>query len=99
MWAQGETSCPELARLRGEAAEASKQMTRDPVSIRCGSYHRIARATEAIVNYVNGNRESCGVLDQSLEEIERRHRNAVLDRDNFCAGRPLRPLPLLVLPR
>ena len=50
--ANAQTPCPELERLRSEATEVSKQVARDPVSIRCGSYYRLARAAEAIVEYV-----------------------------------------------
>jgi hypothetical protein len=63
--ASAETPCPELERLRSEATEASKQVQRDPVSVRCGSHHRFARATQAILEYVYNNRESCGISDQA----------------------------------
>jgi hypothetical protein len=96
--ANAETTCLELGQLRSVAAEASKEVTRDPVSIRCGSYHRLARAAEAIVDYAQNNRESCGISAESLEHMERYHRVAVRDRDNFCAGRPLLPRPLDVRP-
>ena len=95
-----EMLCPDLERLRSEATEASKQVTRDPESIRCGSYHRFARAAEATVEYAHNNRESCGISAESLEQMERYHRVAVRDRNNFCAGRPLRALPLEIpIPR
>jgi hypothetical protein len=97
--ARAETPCPELERLRSEATEASKQVQRDPVSVRCGSYHRLARATEAIVEYVHDNRESCGISDQALERMERSHREVVRNRNNFCAGRPLWQFPSEVKPR
>jgi hypothetical protein len=97
--ASAETPCPELERLRSEATEASKQVQRDPVSVRCGSHHRFARATQAILEYVYNNRESCGISDQALERMERSHREAVRDRNNFCAGRPLFQFPLDVKPR
>ncbi len=96
--ANAEMPCPELERLRSEATEASKQVTRDPESVRCGSYYRLARAAEAIVEYAHNNRESCGISADSLERMERYHRVAVRDRNNFCAKRPLLPLPLEVIP-
>jgi hypothetical protein len=97
--ANAETPCPELERLRSEVAEASKQVQHDPVSVRCGSYHRFARAMEAIVEYVHDNRESCGISDQELERMERSHREVVRDRNNFCAGRPIFQFPSEVKPR
>jgi hypothetical protein len=92
--ANAQTPCPELERLRNEAAEVSKQMTRDPESIRCGSYYRLARAAEAIVGYAHDNRQSCGISAESLDQMEGYHRVAVQNRDNFCGGRPLLPRPL-----
>jgi hypothetical protein len=97
--ANAETPCPELERLRSEATEASKQVQRDPETVRCGSYHRLARAREGIVEYVHSNRESCGISDQALERMEKSHREAVRDRNNFCAGRLLFQFPSEVKPR
>ena len=97
--ANAQTPCPELERLRSEATEASKQVQRDPASVRCGSYHRFARATEAIVGYAHDNRESCGISDQALKRMERSHREVARDRNNFCAGRPLFQFPSEVKPR
>jgi hypothetical protein len=91
--AGAEAPCPELERLRSEATEASEQVRRDPASVRCGSYHRLARATEAIVKYAHDNRASCGISDQALARLERSHRKVVRDRNNFCAGRPLFQFP------
>jgi len=97
--ANAQTPCPELERLRNAATEAQQQVTRDPESIRCGSYHRLARAAEAVVEYARNNRESCGISTELLVKMERYHHMAAQDRNNFCAGRLLRPLPLLVIPR
>jgi hypothetical protein len=82
-----EMPCPELERLRSEATEAWNQVERDPVSVRCRSYHRFVRADEATVEYAHSNHESCGFSAQSLEQMEMHHRMAVRDRNNFCAGR------------
>jgi hypothetical protein len=96
--ANAQKPCPELGRLLIEAAEVSVQTARDPESVRCGSYYRLARAAEAIVEYAHDNRESCGISPGSLEQMERDHRVAVRNRNNFCAGRPVLPLPLDVNP-
>jgi hypothetical protein len=97
--ADAQTPCPELARLRSEAAEALKQATRVPASERCGSYIRLSLAWEAIVEYANNNRESCVISVQSLNQMEEYHREAVQARANACAGRPLRPYPADIILR
>jgi hypothetical protein len=97
--ANAERPCAELERLRSEATKVSKQVTRDPESVRCRSYYRLARAAEAIVEYAHDSRESCGISADSLERMERYHREAVHDRNNFCAGRPLGQTPFLEIPR
>jgi|SRR5215467_2653858 len=85
--------CPEVVRLRNSANEAWKQAMRLPRSERCGGLYQATSATEATLNYANNNRESCGISDRLLNEVERYHREAVQARDNVCAGRPLRPFP------
>jgi hypothetical protein len=43
--ATAQTPCPELARLRGEVAEALKLTTTVPTSERCAYYNRFATAS------------------------------------------------------
>jgi hypothetical protein len=71
--------------------EARKQSRTVPASERCYMYNRLSEAWAAAVRYANDNRESCHISNASLNEFERYHREAVKDRDNVCAGRPLRP--------
>ena len=97
--ADAQTPCSELARLRGEAAEAWKQATRAPASERCGSYIRLSLAAKAMVEYANTHRESCDISVQSLNQMEGSHRDAVKARDNVCTGRPLRPYPADIIQR
>ena len=97
--AQAQAPCPELARLRSEAAETWKRVNAAPTSIRCGLYHRVASATKAVVEYANNNPESCAVSGPLLKEMTRDYRWAVQFRDNVCAGRPSIPFPADIRPR
>lgn len=84
--------CPELSRLRGEAVEASNQVTGIPRPGRCEKYIRSSMAWYAIVQYANDHRDACEISSISLSEFETLHREAVNARDNICSGRPARPL-------
>jgi hypothetical protein len=93
--AGAQAQCPELMRLRSEAAETSKQ-TRGgiaPTSQRCESYGRLSMAWDAILQYAKEHRELCEISTRSLDDFERYHDEAVKTRDNVCAGRPGRPFP------
>ena len=95
-----QAQCPELTRLRGEVAQASKKWTAlVPPSQHCETYVRIAMAWAAIAQYANDHREACDVSEVSLNEFEQRHREAVTARDNFCSGRPVRPFPAEIIQR
>lgn len=94
--ASAQERCPELTRLRSEAAEAIKPM---PSVVRCGAHHRFSRAWGAIVQYANDHRELCDISIGLLSEFEKQHREAEKARDNVCAGRPLRPYPPDVIKR
>jgi hypothetical protein len=83
--------CPELARLRSEAQEALKRSRTVPTSERCYMYNRLSKAWDAVARYANDNRESCPISVPSLNDFERYRDEAMKDRDNVCAGRPLRP--------
>jgi hypothetical protein len=98
--ANAQARCPELTRLRSEAAGALKQ-TRGlvPTLDRCEAYNRFSTAWAAIVQYANDNREACDISTLSLDEFEKHHREAVQARDNVCAGRPARPFPPDVIRR
>src|SRR5215471_17414251 len=87
--ANAQPPCPELTRLRSEAQEALKQSRTVPASERCYRYIRLSMAWGAVTQYANDNRESCRISVLSLNEFERYHREAVNDRANVCAGRPL----------
>jgi len=95
--ANAQTNCPELARLRGEAAEAAKQMTGVPN--RCEAYRRFSTAWGDIFRYANDHRELCNVSGVLLEEFEKRYREAAKARDNACAGRPLQSFPPEIIKR
>jgi hypothetical protein len=95
-----QAQCPELTRLRGEAAEVSKQRgALVPPSQRCEAYVRISMAWGAIAQYASDHREACDISNVSLNEFEQRHREAVTARDNICSGRPVRPFPPEIIQR
>ena len=89
--ANAQPQCPELARLRGEVQAALKQSRTVSLSERCYIYGRLSNAWGAVARYANDNRESCHISVASLDDFERYHSEAIKDRDNVCAGRPLRP--------
>ena len=97
--ANAQERCPELTRLRSEAAEAIKPRTSVAPSDRCGAYNRFSMAWGAIAQYANDHRELCDISIVSLSEFEKRHREGEKARNNVCAGRPLRPYPPDIIER
>jgi hypothetical protein len=91
--------CPELIRLRSEAAEALKRARGVPTWERCEAYNRFSRAWDAIAEYANDQRELCDISTLSLNGFEKEQREAVKMRDNACAGRPVRPFPAEIIQR
>jgi hypothetical protein len=97
--ANAQARCPELVRLRSDAAAAVEQMRGAPTSDRCAAYVRFSVVWGEIAQYANGHRELCDISIASLNEFEKRHREAVKARHNVCAGRPLRAFPADVIQR
>ena len=97
--ANAQDRCPELTRLRNEAAEALKQTRTVAASERCLSYNRLSRARGAIAQYASDHRESCDISIVSLGDLEKYRSDAVKARDNVCAGRPVRPYPPDIIQR
>lgn len=95
--ANAQANCPELVRLRGEAAEAAKQMAGVPG--RCEAYIRFSRAWGEIFRYADDHRELCGVSGELLGEFEKRYREAAKARDDVCAGRPVQSFPPDIIKR
>jgi hypothetical protein len=108
--ADAQDRCPELTRLRSEAADALKQATTVPrspaantggayaTSEVCESYIRFSVAWGKIAQYAKDHRESCDISILSLNEFERYHGEALKARDRVCAGGPLRSIPPDVFP-
>ena len=96
---EARTPCQEYLQLRNAATEAWKQAMRAPPSERCGALYHASFAAEATLKYADNNRESCDISLQLMNQVEGYHREAVLARDNACAGRPLRPYPADIVPR
>ncbi len=96
--AGAQAQCPDLTRLRSEAAEASKRTGgRGWMSDRCEVYIRSSMAWGAMVRYANEHRETCNISDQSLSDFEISYRAALSARDNVCTGRPVRPFPAEII--
>src|SRR3981081_361728 len=97
--ASAQAQCPELTRLRREAAGASKPTRRALTSDLCEAYSRSSMAWGGMVTYANDHGELCDISIRSLSEFEKYHREAVRARDNVCAGRPIRPFPPEIIRR
>jgi hypothetical protein len=95
--ARAQTQCPELTRLRSEAVDASKPMTRALVSGRCNAYIRASLAWSDLIAYASDHQEVCDISGPALNAWERSRRDAMVARDNVCAGRPVRPFPADVI--
>jgi hypothetical protein len=91
--AYAQARCPELLKLRSEAAEAVKQMTSFPTLGQCEAHSRFSMAWGEIVRYANEHRELCNISSGTLSEFEKRHREAVRARDDVCTSRPPQPFP------
>jgi hypothetical protein len=85
--------CPELTRLRSQVAENVKRSLGAPSPERCEAYVRISIVWAEAAQYASDHRDSCGLGERALSDLEKRHREAVQARDNICAGRPSRPYP------
>jgi len=99
--ANAQEQCPELARLRNEAANALKLKGRPGslMSNNCEAHIRSTLAWGEMVQYANDHRESCDISVQSLSDFEKFHRAAVTARNNVCAGRPVQPFPAEIIRR
>jgi len=91
--AGAQAQCPELTRLRNEAVEASKPMTRALMSSRCDAYVRASLAWAAAVDYARNHQDVCDISNRVLSDLEKYHLDSVTARNNVCAGRPVRPFP------
>jgi hypothetical protein len=97
--ANAQTQCPELLRLRSEAAAASMKTTGLAGRDRCETYIRFSIAWNDLAKYAGDNREACDISISTMNDIERRHREAVQARDNVCTGRRPRPFPAEIILR
>src|SRR5215471_14602022 len=91
--ANAQTQCPDLVRLRSEAAEAQRPIGLGLISSRCDALIRSSIAWRAVLQYAEDNRKMCDVSVGSLADFEKYYSDAVRARDNVCAGRPARPFP------
>jgi hypothetical protein len=84
--ASAQAQCPELERLRREAAEAAKDLTCSQTPDRCQTYIRFSVTWATTARYASEHRETCNISVSSLDQLEKRHREAVSARDDICAG-------------
>ena len=97
--ANAQAQCPELTRLRSEAAGAQKPMARGLISNPCDAYIRTSMAWRAVLHYAEEHREMCDISIRALSDFEKYYSEAVSARDNVCAGRPARPFPPDIIQR
>jgi hypothetical protein len=99
--ANAQTQCPELARLRAEAAAAAKPTRGPPAPLlpRCETYIRISIAWNDVVKYASDHREACDVSSPTFDAIEKAHREAVKARDRVCMGLPVLAYPADIILR
>jgi hypothetical protein len=95
--ASAQALCPELIRLRSEAAEASARVRDFSAPNRCAAYVRFSMAWDEIIQYANDHRGMCDISNISLSDFEKQHREAVEARKNICAGRSARPYPAEII--
>ena len=96
---EAQAQCPELTRLRSEAVEATRPMNRGLMPGRCDVYIRASLAWKAVVDYASDHQDVCDISDGSLATLERYRREAVMARNNVCAGRPVMPFPADIISR
>jgi hypothetical protein len=98
--ANAQAQCPELIRLRGEAAVALEQTTTVPAPNRCNAYNRFSMARAKIARYARDHRELCDISGASLSEFEKRSQEALKASEDVCySSRRLRPFPAEIRPR
>jgi hypothetical protein len=59
--ASAQAQCPELTRLRSEAAQAQKPLRRNPMMGGCELYIHSSMAWRAVFEYADENREMCDI--------------------------------------
>ena len=97
--ASAQAQCPELTRLRSEAAQSQKPAARGLMSSHCDTLIRSSIAWRAVLQYADDHREMCDISIRALGEFEKYYSDAVSARDNVCAGRPARPFPPEIIQR
>jgi len=76
-----------LTRLNAEAEEASKKAAGVVGQDRCDAYVRYSVTWAEIAKYAHGHSELCGISAPSLSDFDKRHHEAVEERENACGGR------------
>lgn len=97
--ANAQERCPELMRLRSEAAAAAEHVNGVSTSDRCEAHIRFSMTWREIVRYANDHRDFCDISTASLSELEKRYREAAKARDNVCARRPHPSFPPDIIQR
>lgn len=85
--ATAQERCPELTRLHLEAEEALKKAAGLVAQDRCDAYIRFSVTWAEIAKYARDHSELCDISVSSLSDIDKRHHDAVQERENVCGGR------------
>ena len=91
--------CQQYVELRNAASHAWKEAMTTPRPDRCAALDRASMAADATLKYAEGNRGSCNISVQLLNQVAGQHRETLQARDNVCAGRPLRAYPADIIQR
>ena len=85
--ATSQERCPELTQLYAEADEALKKAATLTAQDRCDAYLKFSVTWAEIARYAHNHSELCEISISSLSDIDKRHRQAVEERENACGGR------------
>jgi hypothetical protein len=86
--AAAQERCPELTRLRDEATDALKKATgKVTIQESCEAYTRFSILWGEIASYAKEHRKLCGISAIALNDIDKRHSDAVELSKNTCTGR------------
>jgi hypothetical protein len=78
--------CPELTQLYAEAEEALKRAAALAAQDRCNAYIKFSVTWAEIARYARNHSELCDISIPSLSDIDKRHHQAVEERENVCGG-------------
>jgi len=84
--ATSQERCPELTQLYAEADAALKRAAALAAQDRCNAYIKFSVTWAEIARYARNHSELCDISLSSLSDIDKRHHEAVEERENVCGG-------------